>query len=180
MKKQNIILSDYLTKEEKEELARKSLEKEKKDTQKGKLFIILSLIFLILNATVTSILYPSVMNDVIMRAFFVTDDFSSNFLINAIVILIIIMKAGLVIAAIICSAIHKGTRPMIIISSSLITFTDLLLTVLQAADQYTYQDSAKIFVMFISIFCLALSCVCIYMSVFTDKISKYIYSKTVN
>ncbi len=176
MKKQEKILSDYLTKEEKEELARLSFEKEEKAVKQGKIFTLLSLIILTFNAITTSILYFMFAEGVIERAFFINVDFSANFQISLIIILLIALKCSLTISSVVCSALKKGARAMIAVSSSVVAFIDLLLCALQASDQFTYQEASTKIALALSIFCLVTVCVNIYMSIFTDKISKYTYS----
>lgn len=181
MKKEKIIYDGELTKEEKEELTRQYFEKEEKLTKLGGTFIVLSLIALVINTVSTSICYPLFAEDTMYHTFISflkdADMAAMRFILQFVIISVIAVKIALTVSSIVCGITFKGPRAMIGVSSSVMAFIDLLFAVLQLCDPNTYNQSVTLTAMIINAVGLLLMCGCIYMSIFTDKISKFVYSK---
>ena len=181
MKKDKIIYDSELTKEEKEELARQYFIKEEKQTKLGRSFIIASLILLTLNTIVTSCFYPLFAEDTMYFTFVAylkdADMAAMRFILQFVVMAVIVLKIVLSVSAIVCGIKLKGARGMIGVSSCIFAFIDLLFSVLLICDPNTYSSNTTITALIINIAALITSCVCIYMSIFTDRISAYAYSK---
>ena len=181
MKKEKIIYDGELTKEEKEELAKQYFIKEEKQTRLGKIFIIASLILLALNTIITSCFYPLFAEDTMYFTFVAylkdADMAAMRFILQFVVIAVIVLKIVLSVSSIVCGITLKGARGMIAVSSCIIAFIDLLFSVLLVCDPNTYGASETLTALIVNISALLISCVCIYMSVFTDRISAYTYSR---
>lgn len=181
MKKNKIIYDGELIKEEKEELARQYFIKEEKQTKLGKTFIIASLILLAVNTIATSILYPLFAEDTMYFTFVAylkdADMAAMRFILQFVTIAVIVLKTALLVSSVICGITLKGARGMIAVSSCIIAFIDLLFSVLLLCDPNTYSGSETLIALVVNISALLISCICIYMSVFTDRISAYVYSR---
>lgn len=181
MKNQKIIYDGDLTKEEKEQLAEQYFLAEEKRTKLGKLFIIFSLIALIINTVATSIFYPLFAEDTLYHTFveFLKDaDMAAmTFILQFVLIAVIALKIALAISSVVCGITLKGVRAMIGTSACIIAFIDLLFTVLQLCDPNTYHQNVTIIALIVNAVALLLMCGCIYITVFNDNISKFVYSK---
>ncbi|MBQ8930840.1 MAG: hypothetical protein IJ045_00215 [Ruminiclostridium sp.] len=181
MKKDKIIYDGELTKEENEELAKQYFIKEEKQTRLGKIFIIASLILLTLNTIITSCFYPLFAEDTMYFTFVAylkdADMASMRFILQFVVIAVIVLKIVLSVSSIVCGIMLKGARGMIAVSSCIIAFIDLLFSVLLACDPNTYSSNETFTALIVNMSALLISCAVIYMSVFTDRISAYTYSK---
>ena len=184
MKNDNKIINDTaLSPEEKEQLLQQFYEKDKKETRLGGIFVVFCAVALLVNAVVTSAMYPFYLQDLILRAFSeqseITGAFDNNaaFMVGLVLFAVIVLKLSMSISTLVCAIRKKGIRAAAGVSACLIGFIDLLVVVLQLSDQYTYHETFTVIAMAVNIICLILICCCIYMSVFTDKISKYTYSK---
>ena len=170
-----------LTKEEKEELARQYFIKEEKQTKLGKIFIIVSLILLTVNAIVTSAFYPMFAEETMYFTFVAylkdADMAAMRFILQFVTIAVIVLKVALSVSSIICGIMLKGTRGMIGVSSCVAAFIDLLFSVLLICDPNTYESNERLIALIANISALLISCAVIYMSIFTDRISAYTYSK---
>ncbi len=181
MNNDKIIYDGELTKEEKEELARQYFLAEEKRTKLGGLFIVLSLIALAVNTVATSIFYPIYAEDTLYHTFveFLKDaDMAAmTFILQFVIIAVIVLKIALAVSSIVCGITLKGIRAMIGTSACIIAFIDLLFTVLQLCDPNTYHQSVTVIALIVNAVALLLMCGCIYMTVFTDNISQFVYSK---
>ncbi len=181
MKNDRIIYDGELTKEEKEELAKQYFITEEKQTKLGGLFIVLSLIALSVNVIATCIFYPVYAEDTLYHTFvsFLKDaDIAAmTFILQFIIIAVIVLKIALAVSSVVCGITLRGVRAMIGTSACIIAFIDLLFTVLQLCDPNTYHQSITVIALIINAVTLLLMCGCIYMTVFTDNISKFVYSK---
>lgn len=181
MKTDKIIYDGELTKEEKEELAKQYFIKEEKQTKLGKIFIIVCLILLTVNAIVTSAFYPMFAEETMYFTFVAylkdADMAAMRFILQFVTIAVIVLKVALSVSSVVCGITLKGARGMIAVSSCIIAFIDLLFSVLLVCDPNTYGASETLTALIVNISALLISCVCIYMSIFTDRISAYAYSK---
>ncbi len=181
MKNDRIIYDGELTKEEKEELAKQYFIAEENQTKLGGIFIVLSLIALAINTAATSVFYPMYAEDTLYRAFVAfledADMAAMTFILQFVIIAVIVLKIALAVSSVVCGITLKGVRAMTGTSACVIAFIDLLFTVLQLCDPNTYNQSITIIALIINAVALLLMCGCIYMTVFTDNISKFVYSK---
>lgn len=181
MQKNRIINDGELTKEEKEELARQYFIKEEKQTRRGKTFIIISLILLAVNTIATGAFYPLFAEETMYFTFVAylkdADMAAMRFILQFVIIAVIVLKIALSVSSIVCGITLKGARGMIAVSSCITAFIDLLFSVLLLCDPNTYGNGETFTALIVNIAALVISCIVIYMSVFTDRISSYTYSK---
>lgn len=181
MQKNRIINDGELTKEEKEELARQYFIKEEKQTRLGKTFIIISLILLSVNTIATGAFYPLFAEETMYFTFVAylkdADMAAMRFILQFVIIAVIVIKVVLSVSSVVCGITLKGARGMIAVSSCITAFIDLLFSVLLLCDPNTYGNNETFTALIVNIAALVISCIVIYMSVFTDRISAYTYSK---
>lgn len=187
MKKQNTIISDgTLTKEEKEKLQQEFFERQQKELQKGKLFMIASVIALYANAIVTTALYPLYLMDLLRSVFFITDpekinDFalpeSAIMFITALIIFIILcLNIGMAITTNVCAAKNKGARPVAAVSFIFAAIINILVTVMQLSSALTYSSIPATISMIVNILFCVVCGAGIYITIFKTNISDYTYS----
>lgn len=184
MKKELPVRDAEFSPAEKERLIKKFFEKEQKQIKLGKRFAVLTLIALIFTAVTTSLCYQFFAADLIERAFvkppeditsFDKFDNVAGFVIQMIIISVILIKTGLAIGSCVCIGRKKAMRPMLTVSAIIFAFIDLLFSVMQLTDPNTYQSGLTTLALFVDLIALALMAVSIYMTVFTDYVSKYEY-----
>ena len=181
MKKDQIINDYLLTKEEKEALAQQYFIAEEKRTKLGGFFIILSVIALAVNAIATCFFYPHFAENTMYHSFvnFLedADKPAMTFILQFIIISVIVLKIGLAVSCIVCGIKLEAVRAMIGTSSCIFAFIDLLFTVLQFCDPNTYNETITKTALAVNAVGFLLMCGCIYLSIFKDNISKFVYSK---